>query len=109
MKRKPGAIPKRRIMEFKQILAILRDYKVQLAGIYGISEIGVFGSAARNEIREDSDVDVVVSITKPDLFLPAGIKSDLEEKLNRPVDIVSYRDNMNRFLKQRIDGEAVYA
>jgi len=96
-------------MELNQILAILKDYKEQLTEKYGISEIGVFGSVTRNNASENSDVDIVIRIQKPDLFLLAGIKNDLEEKLNRPVDIVSYRDTMNRFLKQRIDGEAVYA
>jgi predicted nucleotidyltransferase len=96
-------------MGLDQILAILKDFKNQLAEKYGISEIGVFGSIARNEASENSDVDVVIRIKKPDLFLLAGIKSDLEEKLNRPVDIVTYRETMNRFLKKRIDGEAVYA
>ena len=54
-------------------------------------------------------VDVVIRVRKPDLFLLAGIKSDLEELLNRPVDIVTYRETMNQFLKKRIDGEAIYA
>jgi len=39
----------------------------------------------------------------------AGIKSDLEDRLKKPVDIVTYTDSMNAFLKKRIDNEAVYA
>ena len=41
------------------ILAILRDFKQNFAEKYGILEIGVFGSIARDEAREDSDVDIV--------------------------------------------------
>jgi len=37
-----------------------------------------------------------------------GIKQELEEQLHKPVDIVRYRDQMNAFLKQRIDQEAVF-
>jgi len=96
-------------MDLDQILAILKDCKSQFAEKYGVSEIGVFGSVARNEVSENSDVDVVIQIQKPDLFLIAGIKNDLEERFNRPVDILTYRETMNRFLKKRIDGEAVYA
>jgi uncharacterized protein len=96
-------------MEAQQILAILREYKNQVAEQYGILEIGIFGSVARNQSTDDSDVDVVIRVRKPELFMLAGIKSDLEERLNRPVDIVTYREAMNRFLKKRIDGEAVYA
>lgn len=75
---------------------------------YGIVRLGVFGSAARDEMSESSDVDIVVEILKPDLLTLVGIKQDLEERLDRPVDIVRYRGSMNAFLKTRIDREAVY-
>ena len=39
----------------------------------------------------------------------AGIKDDLKRRFNKPVDIVTYSENMNPFLKKRIDKEAVYA
>jgi len=42
------------------------------------------------------------------LFNIIGIKQDLEEQLQQAVDIVSYRKNMNEFLKRRIDNEAAY-
>ena len=96
-------------MEKNQIIETLRDYKKQFGRQYGILDIGVFGSVARNDIRDQSDVDVVIRISRPDLFVLAGIKSELEERLQRPVDIITYNDNMNQFLKNRIDGEAVYA
>lgn len=41
-------------------------------------------------------MDVVVRILKPDLFMLVGIKTELEERLQRPVDIVTYRENMNQ-------------
>jgi hypothetical protein len=43
-----------------------------------------------------------------DLFNLIGIKQDLEEQLHLPVDVISYRLNMNPFLKGRIDTEAIY-
>jgi predicted nucleotidyltransferase len=75
---------------------------------YGIVRLGVFGSAARDEISDFSGVDIVVEIVKPDLLTLVGIKQNLEERLHRPVDIVRYRGSMNAFLKTRIDQEAVY-
>ncbi len=96
-------------MDRQEILSVLNEYKRENAGKNGIIDIGIFGSVARNDIRADSDVDVVVRIEKPDLFLLAGIKQDLEERFQRPVDLVTYRDTMNPFLKLKIDGEAVYA
>ena len=92
----------------REILEILRCYKSEFAEQYGIEEIGVFGSVARDDIRESSDVDVVLRISEPDLFTLAGIKDDLEKRFNLSVDIITYREGMNPFLRRRIDGEAVY-
>ena len=55
-----------------------------------------------------SDVDIVVELERQDLFDLIGIKQDLEEEFDCPVDIISYRKKMNPFLKQRIDDEAIY-
>ena len=92
-----------------EILKILKAYKDEFAEQYSIKEIGVFGSVARNENGDDSDIDVVVHIQKPDLFILSGIKQDLEERFKKPVDVITYRENMNQFLKKRIDQESVYA
>ena len=91
-----------------EILLALRKFKERNPRKYNIVKIGVFGSAARDDMKEESDVDVVVELAEPDLFMLIGIKQDLEEQLQRPVDIVRYRNNMNKFLKGRIDKEAVY-
>jgi uncharacterized protein len=96
-------------MDRKEILQILRECKREYAAEYGILALGVFGSVARNEALAESDVDIVVRIAQPDLFLLAGLKSELEKRLHKQVDIVAYRENMNQFLKKRIDGEAIYA
>ncbi|NTU73383.1 nucleotidyltransferase family protein [Candidatus Roizmanbacteria bacterium] len=97
------------MMNKEKLLDILRKYKNERANYYGIITIGIFGSTARGDAHEESDVDIVLRIREPDLFMLVGIKEELEERLHRPVDIVTYRDNMNLFLKKRIDEEAVYA
>ena len=96
-------------MEKEELIDILRKYKNERADYYGIMPIGIFGSTARSDAREESDVDIVLRIREPDLFMLVGIKEELEERLHRSVDIVTYRDNMNLFFKKRIDEEAVYA
>ena len=96
-------------MDKTGIIKILRNYQKDVADQYNILTIGIFGSIAREEDVEDSDVDVVIRVSQPDLFMIAGIKNDLEKRLCRPVDIITYSDNMNPFLKKRIDRDAVYA
>lgn len=95
-------------MDKQDVLGILKDYKTEYALRYGIHDIGVFGSAARDTMTTESDVDVVIRMEKTELFALVGIKEDLEERLKRKVDLVTYRETMNPFLKKRIDGEAVY-
>ena len=85
-------------MERNEIIRTLRGFLEMNRDRYEIIRIGIFGSAARDRVNEQSDIDVVVELGKP----------DLEEKFHRPVDIVRYRDRMNAFLKKRIDKEAVY-
>ena len=95
-------------MSHTEILRILKAFKEEHARQYGILALGVFGSVARDEAKESSDVDVVVKLKKQDLFNMIGIKQGLEEALHTPVDVISYREQMNRFLKIRIDKESLY-
>lgn len=96
-------------MGSKDAIHILKVYKLELAKDLGITAIGIFGSVARDEMNDQSDVDVVIRIAKPDLFLLVDIKEELETRFRRPVDLVTYRENMNPFLKKKIDREAIYA
>lgn len=91
-----------------EVLRTLLQFRRSNEMDYGIARIGIFGSAARDEMVEESDIDVVVELKDPDLFVLVGIKQDLEDLLHRPVDVVRYRDKMNPFLKRRIQQEAIY-
>ena len=95
-------------MERNEIIRTLRGFMDMNKDRYKIIRIGVFGSAARDSMNEQSDIDVVVELGKQDLFNIIGIKQDLEEQFAKPVDVISYREKMNQFLKKRIDKEAVY-
>jgi len=95
-------------MNRDEILALLQKFKQDYAEQYGIIEIGVFGSTARNEIRDDSDVDICIKTHTPNPFMLVHIKEAIEELVHKPVDIVRVRENMNPFLKKRIDKEALY-
>ena len=95
-------------MTRKDILQTLSRFQRDRRDELGILRLGVFGSTARDQTGDQSDVDVVVELARPDMFALIGIKQELEAMLNRPVDVVRYRENMNAFLKQRIQQEAVY-
>ena len=90
------------------IIQKLKKFKERYADKYGIVLLGIFGSVARDEATEESDVDVVIQLKTPDLFAVVHIKEDIEKELQLSVDIVRLRDKMNPFLKKRIEEEAVY-
>ncbi|MEW6138727.1 MAG: nucleotidyltransferase domain-containing protein [Thermodesulfobacteriota bacterium] len=95
-------------MSRDEVLTLLRRFKRDYAKRYGILEIGLFGSLARNEPRDDSDVDICIKTETPNPFVLVHIKESLEELLHRRVDIVRVREKMNPFLKERIEKEAHY-
>jgi len=95
-------------MKRDDILAILREFKRDYAEKYGILEIGVFGSTARDEAGEDSDVDICIKTKTPNPFALVHIKEDIEEMVRKHVDIVRVRDKMNPFLRERIEKEGRY-
>ena len=95
-------------MDAQSVLDILRKYMDAHRLEMGILSMGVFGSVVRNDAGQDSDVDVVVSLSEPNLFTLSRIRQDLEQEFHHPVDLVSYRERMNPFLKARIEREACY-
>jgi len=95
-------------MNRDDILAILRQFKRDYAEKYGILEIGIFGSTARNEPRPDSDVDICVKTGTPDPFALVHIKESIEGLVHKHVEIVRVREKMNPVLKDRIEKEAHY-
>ena len=91
-----------------EILNLLRNYKNNNLNKYNIIELGLFGSIARNQASEDSDVDICIKTKTPDMFALVHIKEELQNLLSNSIDIVRIRDKMNPYLKKRIDNEAIY-
>ena len=58
---------------------------------HGVLKAAIFGSAARGELKKRSDIDILVKLRKNKSLLDlVGLKLELEDKLNRKVDVVSY-------------------
>ena len=79
----------------------LKSSKEYLNEHFGVNSMLLFGSLAKNEQREDSDVDVCVEM-KPNLFRQAVVKAHLQELLGCDVDVVRMRDDMNGVFKRQI-------
>ncbi len=95
-------------MNREEILKKLRSFKNINSTKYGLSSLGLFGSFAREENSPSSDIDLFVKIDTPNPFIIVHMKDDLESIFNMNVDIVRLRENMNPFLKKRIENEGIY-
>jgi predicted nucleotidyltransferase len=82
----------------KKIIPILRKNNIVRAGI--------FGSYARGEQKKGSDIDILVRMSKPVGFGFVGIQFELEKKLGRKVDLLTYK-SVHPLLKNRILSEEV--
>ena len=72
------------------ILATLTTHKADIAGRFGVRHLGLFGSAARDELRPDSDIKVLVKFEGPATFdRYFKLKDFLEQTFHRPVDVVT--------------------
>ncbi len=91
-----------------EVISVLQNFKKQYSAQYGIQSLGFFGSLARDDARDDSDIDIVIKIDPPNLITLSRIRLEIEESIHKHVDIVHYRERMNKLLKKRIDSEAVY-
>jgi predicted nucleotidyltransferase len=91
-----------------EYITLLRGFKESHAGDYGISRMGIFGSVARGEQTEASDVDICIESPSMGLLSLSGIYLKLEKLLEAPVDVVRMHKNMNPRLRQRIKNEIVY-
>lgn len=95
-------------MKRERLLAILEEFKRDYGEKYGILEMGLFGSMARDEAGEESDVDIFIKTKTPNPFLLVHLKEDIEELTGKHVDIVRMREKMNPFLRERIEKEGRY-
>lgn len=87
----------------------LRHYKEENAERLGIQRIGIFGSVARGEQNENSDIDVFIDMVSPDYFVLCNIHDTLESLFGCKVDLV----HLHRFLRplflKNIERDAIMA
>lgn len=91
-----------------EYLSILREYMAKNASEYNIVRMGIFGSVARGEQTEDSDIDIYLETSQPNMFALAHIKEELQTLFNCNVDIIRLREHMDDLLKHRIEKEGIY-
>ena len=92
-----------------EILQTLAAHQAELRGKFTVKSLALFGSVARNEANENSDIDVLVEFSAPvGLFEFLSLQEYLKDLLGRKVDLVTPAA-LKPQLRDRILQEAVYA
>lgn len=91
----------------EEVQSTLKQLKPELMSKYGVSSLGLFGSIVRDDFTDQSDIDIVVTFNKPIGIDFIDLADELEEKLNRKVDLVSRNGIKPRYLKV-IEPEILY-
>lgn len=94
-------------MSRKECVDLLEACSETLRSVYGITSLRLFGSTARDELRESSDVDVFVETLTPNPFLLMEAKEYLEKSTGRSVDIIRNHRNLNPRLRKRIERDGI--
>lgn len=75
-----------------QILDILKENKSKLLQKYSVSELGIFGSFARGDYSEKSDIDILVDFDgKIDGYSYIRLAHEFEDLFKQKIDLVSRR------------------
>ena len=81
-------------------IADIQDAARRTAQEYGLTRVVLFGSFARGEADDSSDIDLVVETSRPLGFARGSIYNELEQELGRPVDIVFGASNLYPFVRE---------
>jgi predicted nucleotidyltransferase len=95
-------------MELDEVKKILENHKKTLGQNFRVKEIGIFGSYARGEQRDRSDVDVLVEFDEPvSLLGVVKLENYLSDLLHVKVDLVPKKD-IRQELREGILKETIY-
>jgi len=89
------------------IIKILKKHKSELVDKYGLSQLAIFGSYARRQQRENSDVDILVEFNRPIGLEFIDLAEELEQILQIKVDLVSKKGIKKKYFKS-IETELAY-
>ena len=92
-----------------EILSYLQTHKDELGRKYGVVKIGLFGSYARDEQNDSSDIDIAVELekSKKSLSVLFALKREIEQSLGKSVDI-GIESALKPIVKEYVQKEIIY-
>lgn len=85
-----------------ECVKLLKKYMTILKDKYGITSLSLFGSTARGEQTDISDIDLFVETQTANPFLLQDAKEFLEKEMGTSVDIIRNHEYLNQRLRKRI-------
>ena len=95
-------------MKTNECIQLLRKFKDLRGTEYGIVNIGIFGSVARGEQTDKSDIDIFYEGTSMGLKSLVQLPMELEKIFGVPVDVVRKHANLRPSFLKRIEKEIIY-
>lgn len=86
----------------------LQEFKRSFGNRFGIKRLGIFGSVARQDNTEHSDIDIMVEVEKPTLTLMYELRQALGNLFACKVDLVRMRNSLRPALKENIRRDVVF-
>ena len=89
-----------------EYINLIRSHADELKNNFGITSMSLFGSVARDEHQEGSDVDIFV-VMPPKFYNHVAAALYLEELLGCNVDLIQEHRNIRPFFKQQIERDGI--
>lgn len=90
------------------VLKILKSHNNEIKKKFGVRNIGIFGSYARGEEKETSDVDVLVEFEEPTFRNFMGLVFFLEDIFGREVDLVTTK-GLSPYIRPHVEKEVIWS
>ena len=95
-------------MNRDEVIDFLKKNKRDLKTRFGVTKIGLFGSYARGEARNDSDIDIIVEIEGDRIFRKFfALESYLKDQLKKEIDLGT-ESALKPIARQQIAKEIIY-
>lgn len=95
-------------MNRENILNTIKSEKSYIQSHFGVKEIALFGSYARGEAKANSDVDLLVSFSKPSYNLFMGLNIFLENKLKTKIELTRKGPHLSKRFMELIQHDLIY-
>ncbi len=92
-----------------KIVGLLKEEKNFLKNEFGVVNIGLFGSYAKQKQDVSSDIDILVELKEPRFDWLVGLQLYLEQKLEKKIDLIRKSTNLKSRFLEKVERDVIYA